>query len=413
MLTTLLATVLLLCAATVSAASNPGSTTKPFQRSGNAAYTWWTGPLAATAPGSYYFTGISSQGKQRVYQWSKGRMTYETVGSTRPDDHNAPALSVEPGHPTLVFYTGHPGTMMMRSAASDRPALNTKRPAFGAPVPMPFDQRTTYAQVLRHEGRVVVLSRYLEEGLSGWYFVTSTDSGATWSEPTELFNSEDRQAYILVKEGERIEDGIDVFAYWHPKYGPDNRIGHRRILFSDFFRNEDRLEAFTIDGMTPVWHSQQEDRTQNEQIRLLDGGTIHGRPVALVATWDASAPTPYYRALVPTDESAGGPWEVRPIRSSGGTYGSSNGNYVGGVYLDQRPGAARIYISYQRSRSQWRLISADLTADARPTAWRLIYASKNKLIRPVATGKYLMFMRPRTYAHYTRYFTQIYTIKIP
>lgn len=386
---------------------SPSSTTVPFQRSGNTGYSWWTSPVVARAPGSFYSAGVTSSGQQRVYRWANGAMTYQTVGSATPDDHNSPAISYWPGKPMLVFTTGHPGVMQVRRSTSSAPALGGSVPGFGAAQTMPFDRRTTYVQVLRDGDRVVVLSRYLEKGFTGWYYVRSNDSGATWSEPTELFDSEGRQAYLLVKPHDRDPSRVHALAYWHPKTGSENRIGYRDLTFEQLWSGA--AERFTVSGMDTVWQSDPK-LTHEQNVRLLDVVDKNGTLMVATATWNAVQPVPVYQ--VNTRAVAGGDWTRRALRSAGASFGNGNGRYVPGAVFDGRPGVSRIYYGYQLRPGRWRLVQGSVTPDAQVVSRRVLQDASRPLARPVSAGSDLYFQRLDRYSTYKNYLMRAYTLRL-
>ncbi len=386
---------------------SPSSTTVPFQRSANTGYSWWTGPVVARAPGSFYSTGVTGTGLQRVYRWSGGTMTYETIGSTKADDHNAPAISRWPGKATLVFATGHPGVMQVRRSTSDAPVLGGRVPGFGQAQTMPFERRTTYVQVLRDGDRVVVLSRYLEQGYTGWYYVRSSDSGLTWSEPTELFDSEGRQAYLLVKPHDRDPSRVHALAYWHPKTGSENRIGYRDLTFEQLWSGA--AERFTVGGMDTVWQSDPAV-THEQNVRLLDAVDKNGTLFVATATWNAVQPVPVYQ--VSTRAVAGGDWTRRALRSAGASFGRGNGRYVPGAVFDSRPGVERIYYGYQLRAGLWRLVQGRVTPDAQVTDRIVLQDASRPLARPVSAGSDLYFQRLDRYPSFTDYTIRAYTLRL-
>ncbi|WP_375000320.1 hypothetical protein [Aeromicrobium sp. CTD01-1L150] len=452
----------LLTAVTADASSSPTVSSEPVKRSGNSGYTWWTDPLMARKPGSFYFTGVTANGTQRVYRWGRTKarpklhLTYTNLRKRPADDHNAPAISMAEGRPSLVFYTGHPGTMFFRRAPTgSNPVLGRKHArAFGNEQRMPFDRPTTYAQVLRDGPRVVVLSRYLGGGQSGWYYVTSQNSGRTWTRPAELFDSESHQAYLMVRPMDTDRSRLHVTAYYHPKHGPENVIGYRTMSMSDFWNG--RAERFTIGALEPVWTSDQpalpglssleEPRQEKEEapahptpdvleipelpagpqqqvdprlppeivppntrsVRMLDVGDKRGRTMVFGATWDASNNVPVYLQMV---RRADGSWSRHTLRSAGGGYGSGNGNYIPGLTLDDRRGVDRVYYGY-KSRDRWNLASANLAANGRVGTPTVLRQSDRPLARPVVLGRDLMYQRIDRYTTYRDYFMQVKTFRL-
>lgn len=465
-----------LVAPTGSTASTSPIVSGPTERSGNSGYTWWTEPLMARTPTSFYFTGVTSNGTQRVYRWSrtgpkkKLQLTYTNLRRRPADDHNAPAISMAPGRASLVFYAGHPGTMYVRrtSGGADPVLGRRHRAAFGPERPMPFTQPVTYAQVLRDGPRVVVLTRYLGKGLSGWYYTTSTNSGRTWTSPAQLFDSESHQAYLMVRPFDTSAKQLHVLAYYHPKRGPENVVGYRRMALGDFFNG--RASRFTVGAMETVWTSNpspgpspapsptpspspapspspdpspiedegaeptpdptapfeqavdplamddpsapmpipEEIEPSTESVRLLDAGDKGGRTMVFVATWDAEQRIPVYVQMIRQGE---GRWSRHVIGSAGGGYGRGNGNYIPGLTLDDRPGQARIFLGY-RSGSAWHLATADLGRDGRVGTRRVLATSDKPLARPIAVGKDLMYQRLDRYATYRSYRMRILTMRL-
>lgn len=378
------------------------------QRAADTAYSWWTSPTMARTSSSLYFTGVTSGGYQRVYRWSRNSkkklvLTYANLHRRAADDHNAPALSLAPGKPSLVVYTGHPGVMYYRRATNPNPTLKTTRSSFGPAVRMPFTSKTTYAQVLRDGDRVIVLTRYMGDDLSGWYYVTSSNSGATWSEPRELFDSERHQAYLLARPTAADPLAFHVMAYWHPRYGPDNVVGYRRITFEQLWSGA--VERFTVGGMERIWASDPAGPA-GQEVRLLDGGDKRGRPMVFISTWDAANRVPLYRQLV-RDES--GAWSSQVLRSAGATLAPGAGNYAPGVTLDSRPSVNRVYLGY-RGAWDWKLASAEIDATGRVGAPRVLASSRRPLARPVSAGSDLMFQRLDRYTSYKSYKISVHTL---
>lgn len=422
-----------------SVASTSPVAAGPTQRSGNSGYTWWTEPLMARTSKSFYFTGVTANGTQRVYRWSrtgprkKLQLTYTDLRRRAADDHNAPAISMAPGRASLVFYAGHPGTMFVRRTSSGAdPVLGQRhRAAFGAEKPMPFTQPVTYAQVLRDGPRVVVLTRYLGKGLSGWYYTTSTNSGRTWSAPAQLFDSESHQAYLMIRPFDTSATQLHVLAYYHPKRGPENVVGYRQMQMGDFF--DGQASQFTVGAMETVWTSRKPPATDpaidplsladgaegpapvpeeiepsTESVRLLDAGDKNGRTMVFVATWDAKQLIPVYVQMI---RGSDGRWSRHVIGSAGGGYGRGNGNYVPGLTLDDRPGQASVFMGY-RSASAWHLATADLGSDGRVGSRRVLASSDRPLARPVAVGRDLMYQRLDRYASFRDYRMRVMTMRL-
>lgn len=441
-------------AAPSSSTSSPVTAAKPVTRSSDSGYTWWTAPLMARTSRSFYFTGVTSDGTQRVYRWSRmGKKktltsTHTNLLRRAPDDHNAPALSMAAGKPSLVFYAGHPGTMYVRRTTSGAdPVMGSKhRSSFGPAQKMPFGRAVTYAQVLRDGDRVVVLTRYLGRGPTGWYYTTSKNSGRTWSKPAELFDSESHQAYLMLRPFDADPTRLHVTAYYHPKRGPENVIGYREMALADFWNG--RAERFTVGSMETVWKSDQAataaaadsaptppEPTPSEptppggelltaaepppveppagdppaqSVRMLDVGDKRGRSMIFIATWDTADTVPTYEQMIRRPD---GTWSRHPIRSAGGGYGVGLANYIPGLSLDGRRGRARVYLGY-KDGTRWHLAHAVLGADGVVQAPQVLQSSSRPLARPVAVGRDLMYQRLDRYATYKDYSITVQTLQL-
>lgn len=377
----LLTVLVLLTAAPAHAFSTPQEV------SGNTIWSWWTSPTAAVSGSTLHFTGVDSEGRQQALSHDGVALDATDLSTeNEADDHNAPALSMIPGHPTLTFYTGHPGTMRYRTA----PASTID---FGAERTVPWGFDGTYAQVLRDRHRVIVLTR----GPSNtWWSITSPDSGGTWAQPRLLFDGASiGQPYVLLRAFDGDPLRFHLAAYRNPAGSPENLIGYRTISFQDIW--DGRGVGFAHSSLEVVWRP---PAGRGYRFRLLDIGDKNGRTLVYYARWNADTPTPQYYTAV--RGPAG--WTSTKIISAGATLYDAPNKYVGGITLDRRPGVARFYLAHRdENTGRWVLATYRVDGDGLPYLRVVLDTGTLPLARPVSVGDGVLYQQIVTYTGFTNY----------
>jgi len=359
-----------------------------------AAYSWWSGPLAASSAstGNVYFTAVTHQGKQRVYRVKNGRVDYVSVGNVTADDHSAPALSIWPGKPTIVVRTAHPGVMYVSTTRHLSKIKTGAASPFSKARKIPFGGlKTSYAQILRDGDRVVVLTR---AGTAyDWYEVSSPDSGLTWTPPVRVLDAEGRQSYLLLRPSESDALRYHAVAYGHPKYGAENRIGYRELTFDDLWAGTVRdLRLGQFEEVVAAGDPNDDDPPAQHDLdgnviidanslRLFDVVDVDGEPVVAYASWSVARSEVIYRLARRTED---GTWKRSTVAGAGGGFGAGSAKYVPGMLFDTRPDHDVVYYGYAAAdASGWALASRSLEPGSTS---EVIATSPRILARPQQLG---------------------------
>ena len=131
----------------------------PLMTVPNAAYSWWTQPLAVSDGPYTWVASIARLGTVRIAraQPSTGSVKWATLGISKVDDHNAPAIALSAAHPHLLaFYTQHGTDNVMRYRTVNRQTLAMGEEQ-AAPVLRAIDLRpghpVAYPAHAGHQGR--------------------------------------------------------------------------------------------------------------------------------------------------------------------------------------------------------------------------------------------------------------------
>jgi len=163
------------------------------------AWSWWTKPRCVSWGGCVYVGSVNRNGHPIIEEWTntvapRARHRLSSL-SNEEDDHNNPALVLEPGLSPIAIYCRHAGDTLLRYRIGIAPFVAGARlPVFAAEQSIVCPGLVTYAQAFVHGGTIHVLMR-----AGGWSYVKSTDWGATWSAPIVVFNGSG-QFYVAAQQ---------------------------------------------------------------------------------------------------------------------------------------------------------------------------------------------------------------------
>lgn len=255
----------------------------------NSAYSWWGQPLAVNDGSHTWISGVGRQGTQRLWKLGPDAPD-DPVELSRdvypPDDHNTPAIAYHPEQSHLVvFYTGHGDDPMLRYVTVDRSTLE-----LGEEQTLEFPRNITYAQVLRHNDRLVVFTRV---GASQWWYRISDNFGDTWGPRRKLLDSGNGdQVYGLFKSVDG-DSSQALFAF----YGHPTMAGYRNVDIARIRMDSLDVEDFSgevvgnlFDGNGPGFTPGDKldaaiEPTGDHKVRLLDLGMVNGWPTICYAVW--------------------------------------------------------------------------------------------------------------------------------
>ncbi|HEX6681888.1 MAG TPA: BNR-4 repeat-containing protein [Candidatus Limnocylindrales bacterium] len=300
----------------------------------NAIYSWWVQPVAVNDGAHTWVGSIARLGTVRLAKVDRetGAVQMVEISRTgRADDHNAPAIAFEGGQSNLVvFYTGHNHDNLMRFRTVNRTTL-----AVGPERQLTFSGNITYAQVLRSGTRLVLFTRV---GSSTWQYRVSEDFGATWSQARMFMNAEGLgQIYLVVKPVAGDADDNLLAFYGHPVSSP-----YRNVEFARLRLNTGAVELadgrvvgnlYTAGG--PAFGPGDLDLaitpSSGYKVRLLDIGTVNGRPSIAYAVWQGENGQAQYKVKMHRD----GAWSTPPwALASGDPFGYIPAiHYLGGAVI--------------------------------------------------------------------------------
>ncbi|RYZ63182.1 MAG: hypothetical protein EOP08_11365, partial [Proteobacteria bacterium] len=148
------------------------------------AWCWWTRPRAVRLGNDAWFAGLDSKGGiiAARLNLASGAVERQRLAQFEDDDHNNPALVVDPDRPLVCFYSRHDAEEGMRFRISKH-ALDLSE--WEEERILPFSGSTTYAQV-----HVLGNELHLFTRLDGprWAWISSPDWGKTWREPRDFLS---------------------------------------------------------------------------------------------------------------------------------------------------------------------------------------------------------------------------------
>lgn len=331
-------TLLLVVAAAGGTATPAAATTGQVRVTvDNAIYTWWTQPLAVNDGAYTWVGGIARLGTVRVAKVRRDTGTIQMVEISRrnhpdrPDDHNAPAIAFEATQPEIVvFYTGHNFDNVMRYRTVNRSTL-----VVGPEQQLTFSGSITYAQVLRSGSRLVLFTRVSS---STWRYRVSDDFGNTWSQERLFMDAVGHgQVYLVVKPVTGDADDNQLAFYGHPVNSSYRNVEFARVrITSGEVTRADGVvlgnlyrpggPAFRPGDLHPAITPSSAYR-----VRLLDIGTISGRPAISYAVWRGETGQAQYKVKV----YQSGAWSTPPWSlASGDPFGHHPAtHYVGGMVI--------------------------------------------------------------------------------
>ncbi len=365
----------------------------------------WIQPCAVTQGTDTYFSGvIDTNGDWRVYRSDvNGTVTYQKLyDATEQDDHNAPALAIQPGKDMIAFFARHGQSAYLNYCTSPLGALN-----FGAKSSLTFSRgSTTYCQPIFKGNDLYVFVRNSSEY---WSFKHSPDWAATWDsgETDFIYGGTGNKIYIVLKQDESNTDLYHCAAYGHPSESSLRDIWYCTLNISTgdiatpaqgTIANMDGTNLpLNITSLDTAWL-----HTGTYQSRLHDVAIKQGKPCILRAQWSDGSPIPLYKMTYLNS----GTWNHVTVETSGGEFFNSGRKYVGGMSFD-KAGQNRFYLSKKDTADNniWKvrtwLINSDMTVTYSSTR----DTSSQILARPipVQNGNGVVYCQFSDYTSFTNF----------
>lgn len=313
------------------------------------AWCWWTRPRAIHLGNDAWFAGLDSAGGMVVAKLdlATGALEREVLAQFEDDDHNNPALVVDPGRPLVCFYSRHDAEEGMRYRISKAPLSLHE---WEEERILPFAGSTTYAQVHALGDQLHLFTR-----LDGprWAWAMSPDWGRTWGAPRDFLSFD--TDWLIYMPTALLADGrtLRVAVSGHPREASERPLHDVWACLVDLVTgavtstagevlanlrtgeglplNQDRLELVS---KTPA------ERTAN--LFDVSGGPVFEIGFVTKLKDDFSTRDAQYHVASLHD----GRWLVEDVAPAGGKFGYIDaGFYVGGMAFPDRAAAGQVYLT--------------------------------------------------------------------
>jgi hypothetical protein len=343
-------------------------------------YSWWVHPLAVADGTALWTACVERRGRNVVYRTQGGSVDAAVLsGPVQADEHNAPALAVDPLQGTVIAaYARHNADHHIRVQAIDRATMvpgPQQTLTMGGPV--------TYAQLLHSGSTVHVLCRVAEET---WRYRTST-WGGPWGPVKTLTKFTDLgKTYVTSRPDPSNPDLIHFAAAGHPLHSTLRKIRYFRADLST--GTVSRIGGTTIGNLNASGGPELADTVLDTvaspnsatSVRTLDLGVVAGQPAVAYVAWepgDASVP-PTYKVK----RWNGSSWPIVDWSlAAGDVFGHTSGaHYHGGCALGED---GQTMLS-SRLAGDWWLIEKWSWNGSGYSFVAELAKSRDKLIRPYA-----------------------------
>ena len=351
------------------------------------AWCWWTRPRAVRLGRQAWFAGLDTRGGIVAARLDlrTGELQRQRLAQFEDDDHNNPALVVDPDRPLACFYSRHDAEEGMRLRISKRPLDLSE---WEDERILPFSGSTTYAQV-----HVLGDELHLFTRLDGprWAWAMSADWGRSWGEPRDFLSFD--TDWLIYMPTAMLADGrtLRVAVSGHPREASAKPLHDVWACLVDLVTgavtstsgevlgnlrtgaglpiNYDRLELM---AKTPA------DRTAN----LFDVSNGPVFEVGFVSKLKDDFSTRDARYHVGSLRE--GRWVVEDVAPAGAKFGYVDaGFYVGGLAFPDRAAAGQVYLT-REAGGLWHLELYKRDAGGRWAGTELVRPTATRLTRPWA-----------------------------
>jgi hypothetical protein len=347
---------------------------------------WWTQPRATRINDLLFVGGIDSNGAvfAATRNLRDGTVRKTVLAQLESDDHNNPALVVDPARPPLSFYSRHDADDIVRFRVGKRPLDVT---AWEPERELEFGGATTYAQAHVLGDELYVFTR---AGVTSWWYCRSTDWAQSWEAPSAFLSIEtDQETYMptaLLPDGRTLR----IAVAGHPKNYEQRPWHEFRVCLVDLATGDVTLPSASgaianlrsgaglpLGGADlELVHRSPAGRTLN-LFDVSDGDPFEVAFASKVSGDEATLDARYHVA-----RAGSGGWAVEDVAPAGGVFGYIDaGFYVGGIVFPHATPGGRVYLSREDGGS-WHLERWDRTAEGSWIAAPVVDPSPTRLVRP-------------------------------
>jgi hypothetical protein len=328
------------------AAGRAGGAQPQFVKVSNiGAWCWFADPRAVYAFGRTYIGWVDGQGYVVVATLRDGKVRRTRIAHPGPmgfrDDHDDPALLVEPDGRITAFYSHHNGPFMLYRTTKNPHDVKSWGPEQAVPT---HRGQNTYANPVRlsSESKTYLFFR----GDVQPTFATRSSKGK-WSPAQTLVSNPGENPYMKVASNDRDRIGF-AFTNGHPR-GPVTSIYYARYREGMIEHTDGRpIKPLAKAPFTPAEadvvydaHAHGDRRAWIHDVAF----TGSGRPIVVYATFSADGFSHRYEYARWTGQR----WKSFALAEAGGpiTTDGVERHYSGGVVLDHRD-PRTVYASVQR-----------------------------------------------------------------
>ncbi|QDV24401.1 BNR-4 repeat-containing protein [Aureliella helgolandensis] len=210
----------------------------------NGGWTWFTQPVAVYDPvGNNTLTGwVNQQGARHISINNHDTKTQQDIllstTDLEGDDHNNPSICIRSDGRYLVAYCEHNERNTVKFRVSTNPNDGSAWDAEYSITPT-VEGILSYTQLWRLSGEDKIYLFGRHDGADAWYYVTSTDDGATWSAQVDFIDHGTFQCYPRF-----WTNGVDKFLIVCTK--KENNV-------NSFIANDSAGVALDLTGNRPIY----------------------------------------------------------------------------------------------------------------------------------------------------------------
>lgn len=351
------------------------------------AWCWWTRPRAVRLGDDAWFAGLDTEGGIIAARMDLATRAVERqrLAQFEDDDHNNPALVVDPNQPLVCFYSRHDAEEGMRYRISKRPLDLSE---WEEERILPFSGSTTYAQV-----HVLGDELHLFTRLDGprWAWIMSPDWGRTWGQPRDFVSFD--TDWLIYMPTAMLADGrtLRIAVSGHPREASRKPLHDVWACLLDLVTGEvtstagKRLGNLRTGEGLPINYDRLEVVAKTPAGRTANLFDVSNGPIFEIGYTsklkdDFSTRDAQYHVASLRE----GRWVVEHVASAGAKFGYIDaGFYVGGVAFPDRAAAGQVYVTREEA-GLWHLQLYKRAGDGIWTGTDLVKPGPTRLTRPWA-----------------------------
>jgi BNR repeat-containing family member len=354
------------------------------------AWCWWTRPRATRIGNDIYFGALDSHGRVVVatYDLTNRSARKVILACFEDDDHNNPAIVVEPDRPLIAFYSRHGIDDALRYRVSSQ---NMDISAWTEERVLQFGGPTTYAEV-HPQGDTLHLFTRVDE--TRWGYRRSPDWASSWQQPRDFLAFDTDQQVYMASAMLSDKRTLRIAVSGHPKEWMSKPLHDVWACTVDLesgavrLPSDQRIIANLFDGSGLPLDYPALERVYappaNRTINLFDVGDGPLFEIGFVSKAKDDGSTTDARYHVASHRR--GTWITEDIVPAGAKFGYIDaGFYVGGAAFPNHTPGGQVFLTREQ-HGLWHLEQWNRDAASAWTPRQLRFPSKTRLARPWAVS---------------------------